>query len=300
MKEVEQIPIEELMGNFEKELAKKYKVSQLYISLKIEEYYEQKNKRNQEIVGKWRNGATKAELADEYGIPQNAIYIIIRRYSEEKEEEDKDQEIAEKWENGAKRRELADEYGVSESTISNIIRKYYNGKGKENPRKPKILSEEEIKEIVEKWENGATRTALAEEYGVSEGTIYVRVQKYYEQSGEQNPRQHKTLSEEEIKEVVEQWEDGKTLKEIATSHGVSESMIDDKIKKHNKTGAKVLKATTIIVEYLKKGLKPEQIVDIARGSNIIIPENVMQDAIKKFEGTPNLRIKEDTDKGIGD
>ena len=303
MEEIEKVSMEEIMGNFEKELAKKYKVPQIYITLKIEEYYEQQTKRNQEIVEKWRNGATKTELEDEYGIPKNAIYMIIRRYSKEKEEEeDKDKEIAEKMEKGATRTELADEYGVSKGTISYRVTKYYNRIGRENPRKPnKILSEEEIKEIIEKWEDEkaeTTKTELAEEYGVAVSTISSNIKKYYKQTGKKNPREREELP---IDEIVEKLKNGQSKSKLASDYHTSIKTMIGKVEEHKGVEKlRVVRSSNIIVEYLKKGLSPEEIIETAEKKNVLIPDSVMQKAVKKAEGIPNVRIKEEAGRGIDD
>ena len=55
----------------------------------------------------------------------------------------------------------------------------------------------------------------------------------------------------------------------------------------------------LVVEYLKKGLTPEQIRDIAKSSRVIIPNSVMEKAISEVEDTKNIRkkhIDEEIDK----
>ena len=251
-KSVEQIPIHEIMSNIERVLAKKYKVSRLTIRKILKQYYTSMTKPSTE-------------------------------------------EIIEKYENGSRVKDLADEYRITRNAITARIKKYYEKNGKEHPRKRKILSEEEIKKIIEKYENGAEVENLADEYGVVAETIRKKIQGYYIQSGRKNPIAQNIAQNkvEETEEIISKWENGMTEQEIAVEQKKSTYFIKKTIKNHvNQTGAKIVRGATIVVDYLNKGLTPEQIIEVARKNNVIIPENIMQEAIKSVQDVEETRVKE--------
>lgn len=107
-----------------------------------------------------------------------------------------------------------------------------------------------------------------------------------------------------IEEIVKKWEIGVELERLVEEYGVAATTIRDKIEKYyNSCPAKrnrVLRGITIVIDYLKKGLTPEQIIETAKKSKIIIPNSVMQEAIKKVHGTIEERVTEDTGKDIDD
>jgi len=154
-----EIPIDEIVkkwkqGDTQRELAIEYGVSTNTINKRISEYYEKigKPKRRQkielpinEIIEKWKQGATQRELAKEYGVSVNTIGRRIAEYHKKigkpnpKQKQKIDlpiNEIVEKWEKGVTQRELTKEYGVSYRTIRNRISEYYEKEGKQKP-KPK-------------------------------------------------------------------------------------------------------------------------------------------------------------------
>ena len=314
------LPINEIVkkwkrGSTKTELAIEYGISYFTINSRISEYYEkiEKPKRRQkielpinEIIEKWKQGATQRELAKEYGVSVNTIGRRIAEYHKKigkprprpkpkPRMELLIDEIVEKWKQGATQRELAKEYEISYFTINSRISEYYEKIGKPRPRpKPKPRMELPIDEIVEKWKQGSTIKELAKEYGVSQTTINKRISEYYENIGKSKPKR-KTKKELPIDEIVEKWEKGVTQRELTKEYGVSYRTIqsrisqyydknedNEKIKKDEKK-LKVMKSSSIIAEYLKKGLTIEQIESIALKQNIIIPQKVIEKAIQRNE-----------------
>ena len=278
-----------------------------------------------EIVKKWKQGATQKELVKEYGVARTTIDKRISEYykREGKQRPKKElnlkielpiDEIVEKWEQGATQKELAKEYGVSTQTINNRISEYYEKEGKQKPkpkRKSKLKIELPMDEIVEKWEQENTLIELTKEYGVSYRTIRNRISEYYEKEGKQKPkpkRKSKLKIELPIDEIVEKWEQGNTLIELTKEYGVSYRTIqsrisqyydknedNEKIKKDEKK-LKVMKSSSIIAEYLRKGLTIEQIKNIALERNIIIPQKIIEKAIKRNEQLEKNKVEESSER----
>ena len=325
------LPINEIVkkwkrGSTKTELAIEYGISYFTINSRISEYYEKigKPKRRQkielpinEIIEKWKQGATQRELAKEYGVSVNTIGRRISEYYEnigkskpkrKTKIELPIDEIVEKWEKGVTQRELAKEYGVSVNTIGRRIAEYHKKIGKPRPRpKPKPRMELPIDEIVEKWKQGSTIKELAKEYGVSQTTINKRISEYYENIGKSKPKR-KTKIELPIDEIVEKWEKGVTQRELTKEYGVSYRTIqsrisqyydknedNEKIKKDEKK-LKVMKSSSIIAEYLKKGLTIEQIESIALKQNIIIPQKVVEKAIQRNEQLEKNKVEESSER----
>ena len=164
-----------------------------------------------------------------------------------------------------------------------------------------------IDEIVEKWKQGSTIKELAKEYGVSQTTINKRISEYYENIGKSKPKR-KTKIELPIDEIVEKWEKGVTQRELTKEYGVSYRTIqsrisqyydknedNEKIKKDEKK-LKVMKSSSIIAEYLKKGLTIEQIESIALKQNIIIPQKVIEKAIQRNEQLEKNKEEESSER----
>ena len=321
------LPINEIVkkwkrGSTKTELAIEYGISYFTINSRISEYYEKigKPKRRQkielpinEIIEKWKQGATQRELAKEYGVSVNTIGRRIAEYHKKigkprprpkPRMELLIDEIVEKWKQGATQRELEKEYEISYFTINSRISEYYEKIGKPRPRpKPKPRMELPIDEIVEKWKQGSTIKELAKEYGVSQTTINKRISEYYENIGKSKPKR-KTKIELPIDEIVEKWEKGVTQRELTKEYGVSYRTIqsrisqyydknedNEKIKKDEKK-LKVMKSSSIIAEYLKKGLTIEQIESIALKQNIIIPQKVIEKAIQRNEQLEKNKVEE--------
>ena len=271
----------------------------------------------EEIVSKWENGATQQELADEYGISRRTIIKKIKEWYEEKGKikprisgknriELPIEEIVSKWENGATQQELADEYGISRRTIIKKIKEWYEEKGKIKPRiSGKNRIELPMEEIVSKWENGAIQQELADEYGTSYITVSTRIKKWYEEKGKIKPRvSGKKRIELPAEEIVLKWKNGATLKELADEYRTSPATVRARIDKYvDSSGSKVIKERIIkepkiVIEHLKRGATPEQIIEIAEKNRVIIPDSVMQEAIKKAQEIPEERIPKDVGRDI--
>ena len=276
-----------------------------------------------EIVEKWEQGTTQQELAKEYRL---SIRTINRRISEYYEKEGKQKpkpkrkieipidEIVKKWEQGVIEKELAKEYGVSQATINNRISEYYKREGKQRPKKelnPKI--ELPIEEIVEKWKQGTIQQELAKEYGVSKTTITKRIAEYYEKKGNKKTKpkiKSKQKIELSIDEIVKKWEEGSTQTELAKEYGISLTTISSRISEYNREKEiktkllnyesaenngkklKIMRSSSIIAEYLRKGLTIEQIKNIALERNIIIPQKVIEKAIQRNEQLEKNKVEE--------
>ena len=111
-----------------------------------------------------------------------------------------------------------------------------------------------------------------------------------------------------IDEIVEKWEKGVTQRELTKEYGVSYRTIqsrisqyydknedNEKIKKDEKK-LKVMKSSSIIAEYLKKGLTIEQIESIALKQNIIIPQKVIEKAIQRNEQLEKNKEEESSER----
>ena len=174
-------------------------------------------------------------------------------------------------------------------------------------KKKNIKIEIPIDEIVKKWKQGDTQRELAIEYGISYFTINSRISEYYEKIGKPRPRP-KPRMELPIDEIVEKWEKGVTQRELTKEYGVSYRTIqsrisqyydknedNEKIKKDEKK-LKVMKSSSIIAEYLKKGLTIEQIESIALKQNIIIPQKVIEKAIQRNEQLEKNKEEESSER----
>ena len=96
-----------------------------------------------------------------------------------------------------------------------------------------------IKEIVEKYENGTNPTDLAIEYGTSYSTIYNRLNKYYKNSGKERPV-FKVVKKIElpIKEIIQKYENGTSIKDLAIEYEISKTTINIRIKEYYENSGK--------------------------------------------------------------
>ena len=289
----------------------------------------------EEIVAKWENGVTQMELAVEYEICYVTIRKRINEWYEEKGKmkpergrkkniELQIEEIVLKWENGLSLQKLAYEYGTNHVTIGKRINEWYEEKGKIKPKrdiKRKKKKELPVEEIVRKWQNGITQQELADKYGVNSRTISRRIHEWYEENGKIKPerdikRGSKKKIELPVEEIVGKWKNGTTQKELADEYGTSCGTIfkkinewyeekekektQDAVKRSNSKVIKerVIRGSKIIIEYLKKGATPEQIIEIAEKNRVVIPDSVMQEAIRKVQETSEKRIQKDIGRDI--
>ena len=252
----------------------------------------------EEIVEKWEQGTTQKELSKEYGVSDDTVKKRISEYYEKEGKEKPKRktkrrinlpvdEIVKKWGQGVTQKDLSKEYGVSEALISKRISEYYEKEGKEKPKQRINLP---IDEIVKKLGQGVTQKDLSKEYGVSEALINKRIFEYYEKEGKEKPkRKTKRRINLPVDEIVKKWGQGITQKELSKEYGVSDGTIKKRIseyyrkKENNEKKLRVLKSSSIIVEYLRKGLTIEQIESSALKQNIIVPQEVIEKAIQKIE-----------------
>ena len=251
------------------------------------------------------NNSFAAQIIGFCGSDNQGLDGIEAKYEKEEKEKPKKrielpiEEIVKKWKQGVTQKELSKEYGVSEALIGRRISEYYE---KEEKGKPKQRIELPIEEIVKKWEQGVTQKELSKEYGVSGFTISKRISEYYEKEEKKKPKQRIELP---IEEIVKKWERGITQKELSKRYGVSKSTISKRIskyyqkkkrKKNEEKKAKILRNSSIIVEYLRKGLTIEQIESIASKQNIIVPQEVKEKAIQKIEQLKENKTNESNER----
>ena len=265
-----------------------------------------------EIIDKYENGKTQKELAKEYRVSQPTIFKRIKEYYEENHKGDTKklirskslpmEEIIGKYENGFLQSQLAEEYGVGLSTIGKKIREYYNESGKNKPvynRGGMKRKELPVDEIVKKYEQGISQEQLGREYNVTHTTIKNSIHEYYANKKERSSSKYIVNQEINlpIEEIVEKYKNGIDEFFLADEYGVSYSTILKKIKKFyenkNDLKPKRVRSATIILEYLKKGLTIEQILEIAENKNIIIPENIINIALNKIKGESSLDDNEE-------
>lgn len=257
MREIE-LPIEEIVRKYEnginpENIAKEYRVSYSTINRKINQYYE-----NIEIERPFlKRGGKKIELPIE--------------------------DIVEKYEKGTNTEKIAREYGISYSTIDSRLKDYYKEIGVERPflKRGETRIELPIEEIVEKYENGTNPENIAKEYGISYCTIYSRLKEYYKKIGEKRPflkRGGKRI-EIQIERIVEKYENGTSISELAEEYRISYNTINGRLKSYyaaeQRKVPRVLKSLSLIEEYLEKGLTIEEITQIASNKNIIIPQDLI-------------------------
>ena len=200
--------------------------------------------------------------------------------------------------NGFTQTQLEIKYGVSMTTISKRIKEYCEERGEEEP-KGELTGRIElpVEDIVRKWKNGISVSELALEYEVSSTTISKRIDEYYQNKGKERPkkktkkerkkRESKPYKEIPVEEIITQIENGVEPTELAEKYEVSRNTIDRKVEKYcaekRISEPRILRSSRVIVEYLKKGLTPEQIKEVAKRSGVIIPDNIMEKGIEANE-----------------
>ena len=279
MREKVELPINEIIEKYESgvsqgQLAKEYNVSQSVICLRISEYYQTTGKEKprrvyakkelpvEEIVKKYEAGISQAQLAKEYNVSDFAIRMRIAQYYQETGRERPEisstkkevpiEEIVIKYESGMLQSQLAEEYNVSNTIINTRIAEYYQRTGRKRPPKACHRKKLPMEEIIKKYESGVSQGQLAKEYNVSQSVICLRISEYYYETGKEKPERKKS---------------GKKGTNTYTK---------DEGKK-----PKELRSTTIIIDYLKKGLSIEDIIETAAKRNVVIPQKLIDDALNK-------------------
>jgi len=314
------LPIEEMIKKYESgissaELSREYNVSRSTILLKIRDYYKETSKKRikhktgqkrkelpiDEVIKKYEAGIKIKEMATEYNVSYNVIRTRISDYYKNngtekpkinlKRKQLPIKQIIKEYENGDKQSYLAKKYDVSLTTISERIREYYLENGVKVQRKKEIP----IKEIIKKFESGIMEKELAKEYCVSMSTIHKKIHEYYSE----NKIRRKDFREKEIPilEVIEKYERGISELIMAKEYNVAYTTILRKIKKYYKESGKKepkkLRSESVIVKYLKKGLTIEKILETASKKNVIIPQDIIINALNKVN---NKNIRNDKEE----
>ena len=315
MKKIE-LPINEIVSKYEKgitqrKIAEEYNVSKSTISKKITDYYEkigkEKPKRDfryinlpvKEIITKYEKGSSLSVLMREYGVSNSTIINRMNDYYKKigkqrpkvkteikyYKKELPIEEIIKKYEEGCTILKLSEQYNASSATIRNRITKYYTILGKEIPKRDHTKVNIPIEDVIEKYESGILQSKIAEEYGVSKVTIGNKIKKYYKENGEEKPKKDLTRIKLPIEDIIKKYESGIDEVTLAEEYNVPHSTINKKTTKfYNKNGKKkprILKTTAIVMDYLKKGLTIEEIIKTASDRNIIIPQDIISDALKE-------------------
>ena len=295
MMEKVELPIDEIIEKYESgvsqaRLAKEYNVSNGFIFKRISEYYQKTGKEKprrvyakkelpgREIVKEYEAGISQAKLARKYNVSDFTIRMRMSQYCQETGREKpkglctkKDlpiEEIVIKYESGMLQSQLAKEYNVSSATISTRISEYYQKTGRKKTPKTYHRKKLPMEEIIKKYESGISQAQLAEEYNMSQSVIGIRISEYYYETGREKPERKKLEKKEEVNTEPHTQEEGKKPKE--------------------------LRSTTIIIDYLKKGLSIEEIIETASKRNIVIPQKLIDDALNKA----NVKNIIDDNEGI--
>jgi len=303
-----ELPIDEIVRKYEngisiEDLGKEYWVSFDTVNRRINEYYKEagierpyKSARIElpieEIIKKYENGTNVKNLGKEYNVSESTINNRIKEYYAETKIERPVkkvgkkkiklpiEEIVKKYENRTSMVKLGKEYSVSGETINSRINEYYEERKIERPNKSTRI-ELPVEEIVKRYENGDRIEDIAKEYNVSEFTINRRIKEYYEERGLERPFQ-KTGNKKiklPIEEIVKRYENGDCIENIAKEYETSYANIDRRIKEYYKEkgekAPRILRSSSVVQEYLKKGLTKEEIIQIALKKNIIIPQKLI-------------------------
>lgn len=288
-----ELPIKEIVkkyedGNSPLDISKDYNVGRTTILNRLNKYYqkegrerpkvEYKKKDNKielpmdKIIKEYEEKISTTDLAKEYGVSDATIRARIRRYYEEigrsriknitgpKKKKISIDEIIKRYEKGIEIKEIAKEYNVVYSTIRTRVSDYYKNKGKEKPKTNSFKKQQLREHIIKEYENGKKQTYLAKKYGISKSTISKIIQKYY--------------LENELK-----------------VHKKKEIPVENKEKRQKEP--KKLRSATVIVEYLKKGLTIQEILETASKKNVIISQEIINTALNKVN---NKKINDNNEE----
>ena len=143
-----------------------------------------------------------------------------------------------------------------------------------------------IEKIVEKFENGVHVKDIADEYTVSERTIYNRIDEYYEKDKKIKVLRKRVYQKNKlpIEDIVEKYESGMSIIDISKEYGVGYELIVNRLKDYYKEQGKkmpkILKSLNILKKYLRSGMTMEQIIEIAYKKNVIIPQSLINKQLK--------------------
>ena len=144
-----------------------------------------------------------------------------------------------------------------------------------------------IKEIIKQYESGIMQSEIAKKYGVTPTCISRKIKRYYQSLGVENPRAT-SRSKDKIKlpkeEIMSKYEEGISLLNLANEYGVSDTTMLERIREYYKGKIpRKINSATLIVEYLKKGLTIEEILETASKKGLIIPQDTIDRALKRME-----------------
>lgn len=158
------------------------------------------------------------------------------------------EQLVKEWKEGASTRELAKIYNTSSSSISARLREYASKTGKKLERDTKIKIP--MEEVIEYLKKGMFYREIAKKYGVSEDLLYQR-RKIYEQevgktieeilSEDGNYEVNKKRRYVPVENMLNDWEKGMKLLELAEKYNVSRETIINRLREYQvKTGKKVI------------------------------------------------------------
>ena len=252
----------------------------------------------EEIIKKYEAGSTTRKLGVEYGVSHGTISNrIIEHYKkfgedvpDHKTKELPMKDIIEQYESGIKIQDLADQYQVIYNTMTTKITKYYEdiGKMRVQGKKGRKKLDVPIEDIIDKYENGLSQDEIADEYKVSQVYIWKRINEYYTQTGGEKPikKSGRKRKEIPIDEIVEQYENGISQVKLAQKYETSNLVISARINEYYKSLGKktpqILRTSSLVINYLTKGLSIEKILEVAENKNVKIPQHIIDTALEEI------------------
>lgn len=196
-----------------------------------------------EMVEMLESGATITEIARKLGVSRHTVQRHLKLIcpsglngcNRRKLEAWELERAAEMWRAGAKLKEIAEHLGVSVYTVYLHLKKM----GLINVNRRKI-SEDKIKQIAEMRLAGAKLKEIAERLNVKEGAVryYLRkmgltrsVKRKVEKKMESTGSVKRKVDENKLKQMVDLWHEGLTLKEIARQVGLNVYTVMDYLHK---------------------------------------------------------------------
>lgn len=312
-----ELPIEEIIKQYEagirvNELVKEYNLSKSTIVKAIGKYYEETGKDRikhkggpkrkelpmEEIIKKYEVGVGIKDIVKEYNVSDPIIRVRIQEYYLEnnkaetnkkttgtKRKELPIEEIIKQYETGVSTTTIAKEYNVSGFTITTRIKEYYEKTGRERIKHKRKKRELPINEIIKQYEAGIEISVMIKEYNVSKTNIRKRIAEYYKETGKERIKHNSGLKRIELpmNEIINKYETGTRVSELVNEYNLAKSTMIKRIREYYKENKNVkrLENEAVIVEFLKKGLTIQEILETALKKNVIIPEEIISLALDK-------------------
>lgn len=233
-------------------------------------------KQQEEILEKYKQGYAPRVIAEEYGCSTDLIRYLIKKQPNRKElneqnsasnlktggkivylgnsghytsmfSEAQQEEIVERYEKGETSSALSREFGGSMGLIDALIRKQPNAKELRaaHEKNKAFFSEEQEKEIIEKYKNGISSEILAKEYNCPPKRITTLINKQpnAKELKELSKKNRACFSEEQISTIIERYVQGEPFSAIAKDYNVYPGTINAIILKQ--PNAKELKANSM-------------------------------------------------------